>query len=304
MQEQSPDREELPMSISLMGHEPYYSEFSMDAEMVMQQLGIKRSRLRQISGNELRVGRKRVEHHIRPFYRPDDVESYLSWTRRTASHQKSSEALRSAAKELSEMKEDLIRGAARENADHFQDLRDLLGYGFRGARESDEAQSFLLQKLSAEHERRFLRAEEHLKQLQHQQNLCYEASAAQIRALSGSVDALGEILSEQLSRVSALVPLCERLAGKIEMSSSEISSSLMKEIHKEFKELTKHWDKAPSPHFHFSRANRPGSAILQRRSQTAAGIRKASPPQEAPDCHRKPSMGNSGKPRLSEKISG
>ncbi|NRA45444.1 MAG: hypothetical protein HRU09_10870 [Oligoflexales bacterium] len=92
---------ELPLCVWLKGDEPYFKDFCLDAEEVMEQLGIKRSRLRQISGNELRVGRKRVERYIRPFYRPDDVEKYLSWTRATASHQKSSQMLNSAAEKLS-----------------------------------------------------------------------------------------------------------------------------------------------------------------------------------------------------------
>ena len=100
--------DQLPLSLWLKGDEPYFKEFSLDAEEVMQQLGIKRSRLRQISGNELRVGRKRVERYIRPFYRPDDVEKYLSWTRATASHQKSSQMLNSAAEKLSEQSKSLL----------------------------------------------------------------------------------------------------------------------------------------------------------------------------------------------------
>ncbi|MFK7824572.1 MAG: hypothetical protein AB8G05_10465 [Oligoflexales bacterium] len=100
--------DQLPLSLWLKGDEPYFKEFSLDAEEVMQQLGIKRSRLRQISGNELRVGRKRVERYIRPFYRPNDVENYLSWTRATASHQKSSQMLNTAAEKLSEQSKSLL----------------------------------------------------------------------------------------------------------------------------------------------------------------------------------------------------
>lgn len=114
---------DLPMSVPLKGHENYFNEFSMEATEVMELLGIKRSRLRQISGQELRVGRKRVERYIKPFYRPEDVESYQQWTRQTMSHKKSSDALQSAAKELSDMKsniasvvsQDIIRESVRLN---------------------------------------------------------------------------------------------------------------------------------------------------------------------------------------------
>ena len=92
---------ELPLSLWLRGDEVYFDEFSLDADSVMDKLGIKRSRLRQISGHELRVGRKRMDRYTRPFYRPQDVQDYLDWTRPTASHQKSSRLLNSAAENLS-----------------------------------------------------------------------------------------------------------------------------------------------------------------------------------------------------------
>ena len=62
----------------------------------MHALGIKRSRLTQISGRDLRVGRVRVDRYIRPVYRSNDIEKYLAWTRATASHQKSSDAIKTA----------------------------------------------------------------------------------------------------------------------------------------------------------------------------------------------------------------
>lgn len=95
-------RQELPMVVWLRGDEPWFSMFDMDADAVMQALGIKRSRLTQISGRDLRVGRVRVNRYIRPVYRSIDIEQYLKWTRATASHQKSSDAIKTAVDELQE----------------------------------------------------------------------------------------------------------------------------------------------------------------------------------------------------------
>lgn len=92
--------DEFPMIVWLRGDEPWYSEFNMDAEATMNALGIKRSRLTQIAGKDLRVGRVRVDRYIRPVFRSRDVEQYLNLTRATASHQKSSDALNSAAELL------------------------------------------------------------------------------------------------------------------------------------------------------------------------------------------------------------
>lgn len=91
---------DLPMIVWLRGDEPWYPEFDLDAEAVMQRLGIKRSRLTQISGKELRVGRIRMDRYIRPIFRSKDVESYLNWTRATASHQRSSSAIKEAVDAL------------------------------------------------------------------------------------------------------------------------------------------------------------------------------------------------------------
>ena len=102
-QEQEADHQatfDLPMIVWLRGDEAWYPQFDLDADAVMQRLGIKRSRLTQISGKELRVGRVRMDRYIRPIYRSGDVEQYSNWTRATASHQKSSSALKEAVDAL------------------------------------------------------------------------------------------------------------------------------------------------------------------------------------------------------------
>ncbi len=88
------------MMVWLRGDEDLCSDFSLDADAVMQRLGIRRSRLTQISGRELRVGRMRKGRYVSPVFRPEDVEAYLSWTRASASHLKSSGLLHDAAGEL------------------------------------------------------------------------------------------------------------------------------------------------------------------------------------------------------------
>jgi hypothetical protein len=92
--------DDFPMIVWLRGDEPWFQQFDMDAEAVMNALGIKRSRLTQIAGKELRVGRVRVDRYVRPVFRRTDVEQYLSWTRATASHQKSSDAIKIAVDQL------------------------------------------------------------------------------------------------------------------------------------------------------------------------------------------------------------
>lgn len=120
---------EVPMVIWLRGDEPDFSDFSMDADQVMKILGIRRSRLNQISGRELRVGRARVNSYIRPVYRPCDVEEYLKWIRPTASHKKSSEVLEEARTKLEQQSEKLL-------SDFTQQFNDIAASFYLSVQES------------------------------------------------------------------------------------------------------------------------------------------------------------------------
>ena len=85
------DPENFPMLVWLRGDESYCEDFSLGADAVMEILGIKRSRLTQISGRELRVARRRDGRYVKPMYRPIDVEDYKDHARAPMSHLKSSE---------------------------------------------------------------------------------------------------------------------------------------------------------------------------------------------------------------------
>ena len=102
----------LPMILNFRGDEPLASDFSISAEKAMDLLGIKRSRLNQISGRELRVAKMRVDGYVRPIYRLADVTEYLSWSRAPVTHKRSSEAIDDAVSRLEsqaqELKEELM----------------------------------------------------------------------------------------------------------------------------------------------------------------------------------------------------
>lgn len=104
-----PEEDDLPLVLWLRGDEAICDEFTVDADTAMQMLGIKRSRLTQISGRELRVGKIRIDRYIRPVFRPADIENYLQWTRASASHQKSAQAIELAAKKMDEQRETLLQ---------------------------------------------------------------------------------------------------------------------------------------------------------------------------------------------------
>ena len=109
--------EELPQVVWLRGDEPYCGSFTLDAEAVMQRLGIKRTRLTQISGRELRVGRIRRGRYVAPVYRAEDVDAYAAWTRPTAAHLKSSQVLEDAARALAQQG-DVVAERVHDDLEH------------------------------------------------------------------------------------------------------------------------------------------------------------------------------------------
>lgn len=122
---------ELPKVIWLQGDEPFFEEFNLRAEDVMSRLGIRRSRLNQISGRELRVGKTRVNQYMRPVYRPRDVEEYLEWTRPTATHKRSSEELHEARTKLEEQSEEMMRRWATDLSTLREHFEGAMGHQLR-----------------------------------------------------------------------------------------------------------------------------------------------------------------------------
>lgn len=98
----------LPMILVLRGDEAIVDDFSYDADQAMEFLGIKRSRLTQISGRELRVARIRRDRYIRPVYREADLRDYMEWTRATATHVSSSKAIEQAVESLDDRFNDVL----------------------------------------------------------------------------------------------------------------------------------------------------------------------------------------------------
>ena len=101
----------LPMIVWLRGDE---EEFTLTAEDVMATLDIKRSRLTQISGRELRVGRRRVDRYLKPFYRPTDVHSYQEQTRAALTRQRSAAAVSSVAADIEARHKSMLQATTTE----------------------------------------------------------------------------------------------------------------------------------------------------------------------------------------------
>ncbi|MBI2602951.1 MAG: hypothetical protein HYW48_07840 [Deltaproteobacteria bacterium] len=176
---------DLPMLVWLKGDEPYFSEFKWDAEKVMETLGIKRSRLNQISGKELRVGRTRINSYIRPVFRPTDVDEYLKWTRPTASHKKSSTVLDEAREKLESRSEEVLEQFASQSEAFAKALRSSL--------EKKLNDQFLTQKRQFLHLQNVLSSP--LRQIFRRQTLFQNLSRGTMEEVLKSLESLKELLS-------------------------------------------------------------------------------------------------------------
>lgn len=79
---------------------PEAQEFDCDAAEAMTYLGIKRSRLTQISGQSLVCARIKVDRYTRPMYRWSDVKAYHEQSKARVSYSKSTAVLETATQSL------------------------------------------------------------------------------------------------------------------------------------------------------------------------------------------------------------
>lgn len=159
---------DLPMIVHLQGDEDFVTEFSIDAEEAMYKLGIKRSRLTQISGKELRVGRIRVDRYVRPMYRAKDIEDYQNWTRATATHQSASQILQSSVTEMLANLKDVSSSQTHIQTERLKTLQHALLQSFHMSTKR------VLDEFKADMRKKNLEQEQGLSTLQRVLKLSYE----------------------------------------------------------------------------------------------------------------------------------
>jgi hypothetical protein len=184
------------MLVWLRGDEPECAEYTLSADDVMSQLGIRRSRLTQISGRELRVGRMRRGRYVSPVYRQEDVDEYLSWTRATASHLKSSSVLSDAAEQLLKQGEALTRELTDVPATMAAEVRSEVRAAALQVERAGRASEEALARRLAEVEDRIDGSEERLKKILRGLLEGTERQTAAQNALAVAVQVLGRECGE------------------------------------------------------------------------------------------------------------
>ncbi len=234
---------DLPQVVWLRGDEPYGGEFSLDADAVMQELGIKRSRLTQISGTELRVGRTRIDRYIRPVYRPCDIEDYQKWTRATATHHKSSTLLEQAAHKL----ELSSRDFAEQLADLHHKLSTHLSRQLHGLeKQLGSSQGLRLAELLA------LSEAQHRRREQSQQRL-NQTGLRQLTSLQSEVKEVQQSLSTiagfapQLEELRSLLCYLQQALVQLQQTAAKQKEHLASQLAELLQQLLKLHERFPVP---------------------------------------------------------
>jgi hypothetical protein len=214
------DPNDMPMIVWLRGDESYLDDFCIDADAAMKALGIKRSRLTQISGKELRVGRLRVDRYTRPVYRVEDIEAYRSWTRATASHLRSSSAVHEAAERLEERSAKLseevgvrVQQMVEETKVGMNELRDEVRKHHQNYTEQSHS---LLEHQKLE----FFR---HLDQ-------SYEDLRLRIAEVSSALSPLNQLLQNQSTLSAAIAELGSQLSRSAAQQSSNEDAAVNRSL--------------------------------------------------------------------------
>ncbi len=116
--------DELPMVVYLRGDEDFADDFAVGAEQAMDLLGIKRSRLTQISGKELRVGKMRVDRYIRPVYRHCDLMAYLEATRPSVSHKSAAQTMERSVEQVIDRIGEFLDGYSVAQSSHIRTITE------------------------------------------------------------------------------------------------------------------------------------------------------------------------------------
>lgn len=103
-----------PMLTYLDHHDEEAREYNCDADEAMSILGIKRSRLTQISGKSLRCARVKMSRYTRPMFRRCDLEEYKKLLRVPQSHIASSNLITQATDELQKSARELTASLASQ----------------------------------------------------------------------------------------------------------------------------------------------------------------------------------------------
>ena len=256
-QQVSPENN-LPSVVWLQGNEPFFSEFSLNAEEVMERLGIKRSRLRQISGKELRVGRTRVEKYIKPVYRPEDVKKYLEWTRAAASHLRSTTLIQSATQKLSEQHDELLKLLDERLKHHFAAEKRQQDYQFLSLTQEINLLKNSITKEVKKHsdiqqensQTRFHYVEEKLKKISDLE-MESKTNAIQIQALKSYLaEAVGLIQSQQKT-----MQLLQNSQKSLESIAEDILNTVDEKLQSQtYKKNTSYsrFSHSPKPHYQTS----------------------------------------------------
>jgi len=259
---------DLPQVVWLRGDEPWFDSFDLDADEVMKRLGIKRSRLTQLSGRELRVGRVRVDRYIRPLYRSTDVEQYIQWTRATASHQKSSsalldavEALNSQGEQISHALEQATQNLSRTlHADLISAIEPTVKDSFAGVDQNlKDLQQVIIQFQNSLHKTTALK----------DQALQTHVTSLDIRleALEQLVTAINLRISQVFDRSLKLVEAQEKILELLRIQQQESQGQTLA--------LTNLWDQLQS---HFSQTGmRPKRSLLAASERVRQKARRRNP---------------------------
>ena len=119
----------------LEAHDPRAQEFNCNAQEAMEALGIKRSRLTQISGQTLPCARIKIGRYQRPMYRKKDLEQYIAHLRIPASRAQTSHIIERGVLQLQECAEKLTASLSQESGILSQTLEKSLE-GFYAHQES------------------------------------------------------------------------------------------------------------------------------------------------------------------------
>lgn len=189
-------------------HDPRAAQFDVGADEAMEALGIKRSRLTQISGRTLPCARIKIGRYVRPMYRHQDIENYRSRLRIPQSRAHAAQIIERTTSHLEKCATELTASLGRESGVLSQSMQQ--NFAQFNQHQENQHQNWMaaLKQIQEDHQLRWQEFSEQWQQTTHKIEQCTRSMKEQeqrLRSLQQQTEISERQISLRLHRFQSLL---------------------------------------------------------------------------------------------------
>lgn len=189
-------------------HDPRAAQFDIGADEAMEALGIKRSRLTQISGRTLPCARIKIGRYVRPMYRHQDIENYRSRLRIPQSRAHAAQIIERTTRHLEKCAAELTASLGHESGVLSQSMQQNFAQFNQHQENQHKNWMAALKQIQEDHQLRWQELSEQWQQTTQKIEQCTRSMKEQeqrLRSLQQQTEISERQISLRLHRVQSLL---------------------------------------------------------------------------------------------------